>query len=127
MFLCEDLLSSEEPGERKERRTSRVKKHVEKTEADERKQCEKKEQSRINDGYSYSPLIAGAMRRSAQDGLFLGRPTNEDSVCFPVFFSLFMVFSVFFSLFMVFSVFDGFPIFCLSVSSNFPKLKFFKF
>jgi hypothetical protein len=78
-------------------------------------------------GDSYSPLIAGAMRRSAQDGLFLGRPTNEDSVCFPVFFSLFMVFSVFFSLFMVFSVFDGFPIFCLSVSSNFPKLKFFKF
>jgi hypothetical protein len=50
MFLCEDLLCSKEPGERKERQTSRVKNHGKKTEADERKQREKKEQSNRKNG-----------------------------------------------------------------------------
>jgi hypothetical protein len=57
---------------------------------------------RVGPRRSYSPLIAGAIRRSAQSGQILGRPINDDSVCFSAvlhFIPIFLVFRLFFRFF----------------------------
>jgi hypothetical protein len=73
-------------------------------------------------GETYSPLIAGAISRSAQSGIGLGRPINEGRV--PLVFS--SVFSFFFHWFcwVIPPVFLGFTD---QFFLNFYNLNFFKF